>query len=142
MAIFDKTSTTSNNSEGATIIAECSTIHGEIETTCGVHIDGKIEGSIKSTTVVTIGKSGKVKGEINSHDLIVSGLFEGTADCNTIEILPGGHIKGKIITNELIIEKQGFFEGESFKKEERATPSYESSLSEEENEEIEELIVT
>lgn len=138
MAIFDKTSSTSNNSEGATIIAECSTIHGEIDTTCSVHIDGKINGSIKSTTVVTIGKSGKVKGEIYSRDLIVSGLFEGTADCNTIEILPNGHIKGKIITNELIIEKQGFFEGESFKKEDKLEKE---AMSAEDEEEIEELIV-
>ena len=68
----------------------------------------------------------------------MSGLFEGTADCNTIEILPNGHIKGKIITNELIIEKQGFFEGESFKKEDKLEKE---AMSAEDEEEIEELIV-
>jgi len=137
MAIFDKTSTTSNNAQGATIIAECTKINGEIDTDCSIHIDGSVTGVLKSTTVVTVGKSGKIKGEINSTDLIVSGYFEGTAECDMIEILPGGMIKGKIITNELIIEKQGFFEGESFKKKVKTMTNAIS-----EDDDIEELITT
>ena len=116
MAIFDKASPVSNNTQGATIIAECTRIKGEVDTDCSIHIDGKIIGKINSTNVVTIGKSGYVEGEIKAKDLIVSGLFEGTANCDVIEILPSGKIKGKIVTNELVTEKQGFFEGESVKK--------------------------
>jgi cytoskeletal protein CcmA (bactofilin family) len=116
MAIFDSASKTTNNADGATIIAQCTNIKGEIDTTCSVHIDGGIEGDITSTNVVTIGKSGKANGQINASKLIVSGEFDGTADCESVEILPGGFIRGKIITGELIIEKQGFFEGESRKR--------------------------
>ena len=134
MAIFDKNGQTSNVNNGATIIAKYTSIKVEIDTTCSVHIDGSIEGNIKSTNVVTIGKSGKALGEISAISLIVSGEFDGTADCESVEILPGGYIKGKIITGELIIEKQGFFEGESKKKGHDIATDIESAKKEEEKE--------
>jgi cytoskeletal protein CcmA (bactofilin family) len=118
MAIFgqsDKTKQTTK-SHGATIIAECARIEGEFNTNCSLHIDGKFQGNIKSNNVVTIGKSGYAKGTVTASNFIVSGIFEGDIDCNIVEILPGGIIKGKIISEELIIEKKGFFEGESLKK--------------------------
>jgi cytoskeletal protein CcmA (bactofilin family) len=118
MAIFgqpDKTEPVSKSS-GATIIAECARIVGEFNTNCSLHIDGKFDGNIKSNNVVTIGKSGYAKGNVSASNFIVSGIFEGNIDCNVVEILPGGIIKGKIVSEELIIEKKGFFEGESIKK--------------------------
>lgn len=118
MAIFDKSDKIQQHqSTGATIIAECAKISGEIDTTCSLHIDGRFDGNIKSTNVVTIGKTGYAKGEIKSSSLIVSGIFEGDVDCDIVEILPDGRIKGKILSKELVIEKKGFFEGESKKKE-------------------------
>jgi cytoskeletal protein CcmA (bactofilin family) len=118
MAIFgqsDKTEPASKG-HGATIIAECARIEGEFNTNCSLHIDGKFQGDIKSNNVVTIGKTGYAKGIVTASNFIVSGIFEGDIDCNVVEILPGGIIKGKIISEELIIEKKGFFEGESIKK--------------------------
>jgi cytoskeletal protein CcmA (bactofilin family) len=118
MAIFgqsDKAEPVSKGS-GATIIAECAKIVGEFNTNCSLHIDGKFEGNIKSNNVVTIGKSGYAKGNVSASNFIVSGIFEGDIDCSVVEVLPGGIIKGKIVSNELIIEKKGFFEGESIKK--------------------------
>jgi cytoskeletal protein CcmA (bactofilin family) len=118
MAIFDKSDKIQQeHPSGATIIAECAKISGEIDTTCSLHIDGRFDGNIKSTNVVTIGKTGYAKGEIKSSSLIVSGVFEGNVDCDIVEILPDGRIKGKILSKELVIEKKGFFEGESKKKE-------------------------
>lgn len=82
-----------------------------------MHIDGKFDGNINSTNIVTIGKTGYAKGEIKAGSLIVSGVFEGNVDCDVVEILPDGRIKGKILSKEIVIERKGFFEGESRKKE-------------------------
>jgi len=78
-----------------------------------LHIDGEFEGKINSHNIVTIGKDGVVKGEIFSEKFIVSGVFNGTIDSEYIEILPQGKLHGNIITNELVIERGGLFQGES-----------------------------
>ncbi len=80
---------------------------------CNLYIDGEFEGSINSKKVVTVGKSGKVRGEIHTHHLVVQGLVEGSVDSNKLEIMASGKVLGSILSGELIIEAKGHFEGES-----------------------------
>ncbi len=54
-----------------------------------------------------------MKGELVSQKLIVSGTFEGIAECDSIELLKDGKIFGKITTKDLMIESSSIFEGES-----------------------------
>ncbi len=84
---------------------------------CNLHIDGEFEGVIRSKNSVTIGKSGGVGGEIYAEKLVVSGKFTGSCDCDVIEIMPQGRIDGQITTKELVIERKGYFVGESKIKE-------------------------
>jgi cytoskeletal protein CcmA (bactofilin family) len=116
MAIFEKVNEKTGNITGATIIAECAKIIGEIEIDCNLHIDGVFNGTVKSTDVVTIGKTGYVKGKIFAKTLIVNGLFEGEVDGNLVEILQNGKLNGTVISDEFVIEKSGIFEGESKQK--------------------------
>jgi cytoskeletal protein CcmA (bactofilin family) len=34
-------------------------------------------------------------------------------ECETVEIMPQGRVDGKIVSKELVIERKGFFVGES-----------------------------
>ena len=96
-----------------TVIAKGTKITGKIDVECKLHIDGEIDGSIHSSNVVIIGTPGLIKGEIFAERLLVSGEVVGNCDCQNIEILAGGKIVGDIISSNLIIESQGFFEGSS-----------------------------
>ncbi len=80
---------------------------------CDLYIDGQFEGSIRSQHLVTVGKNGKVKGELNASRLIVQGYVEGDVDVDRIEIKEAGRVSGTIISTELIIEAKGHFQGES-----------------------------
>ena len=80
---------------------------------CNLYIDGEFEGTINSKKLVTIGKSGKVSGEIHTEHLVVQGLVEGSVDATRLEIMAAGKVLGSIVSSELIIEAQGHFEGES-----------------------------
>ena len=80
---------------------------------CNLYIDGEFEGTIKSKKLVTIGKGGKVRGEIQAHHLVVQGVVEGSVDSNRIEIMAAGRVVGSILSGELVIEAQGHFEGDS-----------------------------
>ncbi len=114
MAIFNKSDVkSSSNSTGTTIIANGTKIDGKIEIECNLHIDGQFEGTIKSRKIVTIGKSGVVTGEVIADKLIVSGCFTGNVDAGVVDVLPDGKLFGKILADEFVIERGGFFEGES-----------------------------
>ena len=80
---------------------------------CDLYIDGEFDGTIHSKKLVTVGKSGKVKGEIITNRLVVQGLVEGSVDSNRLEIMAAGTVRGSIVSGELIIEAKGHFEGES-----------------------------
>jgi cytoskeletal protein CcmA (bactofilin family) len=114
MAIFNKSNDKPiTNSTGTTVIANNTKINGSIDIECNLHIDGEFEGKINSQNIVTIGKSGIVTGEIFANKVIVSGSFNGSIDSDNIEILPKGKLHGNVSTNEFVIERGGFFEGES-----------------------------
>ena len=76
-------------------------------------MDGEVAGKIFSDSVITIGKQGTVYGEIKASHLIVNGVFEGSANCDHVEILEGGKFVGKLLSKELMIEAKAIFEGES-----------------------------
>ena len=78
-----------------------------------MHIDGEVTGTIVSNNIVTVGSKGMVRADLKADKMIISGSFEGNADCNTVEILAGGRYIGKVLARQLVIEQSGYFEGES-----------------------------
>jgi cytoskeletal protein CcmA (bactofilin family) len=113
MAIFNKSDGKQTSSSETTIIAHAAKIDGVFNCDSRLHVDGEVKGQINSKSIVTIGKNGKVNGEIIAKRLIVNGLFEGNADCDGVEVLAGGKFLGKVISKELMIEAKAQFEGES-----------------------------
>lgn len=100
----------------ATIITSGVKIDGVFDFVAKVQIYGQITGKIKSSNVIVIGKGGLVKGDIEAKRLVVNGRFEGSAECESIDILEGGVVIGNISSIELMIEKNAHFEGESRRK--------------------------
>ncbi len=122
MAIFDKTNAKGSESSETTIIASGAKIDGVFNCSSRLHVDGEITGEINSKSVVTIGKSGKIKGTVVANRLIINGLFEGDADCDGVEVQTGGMFLGKVTSKELIVEAKAKFEGESrIKKDDETT---------------------
>ena len=116
MAVFskdDNKKSTESMTSGATIIASGTKINGDITLSSSLHIDGEVEGVIRSDNVVTVGIKGKISGEITAKNLVINGIFRGTSESQSVEILPKGDVKGKLTYSELTIEKGGLFEGET-----------------------------
>lgn len=113
MGITSKGNKMAMDTSETTVIAKGTKITGKFDIECKLHVDGEIDGSIHSSNVVTIGTSGIIKGEVFSQRLLVSGEIIGNCDCQNIEILAGGKIVGDILSSNLIIESQGYFEGNS-----------------------------
>jgi len=116
MAIFSNSGIELENNKAdsnTTIITAGAKIKGTIDLTCNFYIDGELEGEINSQKEVNIGKNGKVKGSIHTKRLVVQGYLEGTVDAEKVEIKAAGHVKGEIVSAELVIESKGIFEGSS-----------------------------
>ena len=120
MAVFNNGNQPSKEHSNTTIITEGSSIKGEMELTCSLYIDGNFEGSIHSSSSITVGRNGKINGDVHAKKLIIQGFVEGSAEADRIEIHADGKMSGKVTSSELVIEAQAIFEGESHFKE-RAT---------------------
>lgn len=75
-----------------------------------------MEGTIHSKGVITVGKNGTLKGDIDAAHLIVQGRVEGNVEVDRLEIKENGYVSGVITSNEMVIEAKGIFEGESHRK--------------------------
>jgi len=85
---------------------------------CNLYVDGEFEGTLKSIKEITVGKNGKIKGEVYAKHLVVQGEVIGNLYIDIVEIKAGGKISGTIESKELIIEPKGLFEGSSIIKKE------------------------
>ena len=126
MGIFNKSDKQAKPNNGTTIISDGTTIKGGINTEGSIFIDGRFEGIIVAEHSVTIGKTGEVLGEIKTKDLIVNGLVDGLFDVKNITILETGKVIGKMYYEELVIERNGLFDGVGKKKNSTLNSKYNS----------------
>lgn len=139
MGFFNKPAQQADIKTDATVISGSTSIEGTIQSNCPLQIDGAHNGTIEAKSTVTIGKKGTVEGELSADTLSVTGVFQGTANCENVEIQAGGTLRGKVISNNLTIDQNCTFEGESVnrsaqrkapeKKPVKTTPDLPSSLS-------------
>lgn len=103
----------SNSNQALTTIAQGATIEGTLKFHSRLQVEGAITGTIASTNDVVIGKTGFFEGELTAKKLVVSGIFNGVAECDIVEISKEGQFKGKVIAKDFIIQSLALFEGES-----------------------------
>ena len=113
MGIFTKSDKSSTNPSNTTIIAAGTKIRGELQVEGSMYVDGEFSGPINSTSIITVGKTGYIEGDVAAEKLIVTGGFSGTAVCKEIRILAGGRVAGETTCKTLTIERGGIFNGQN-----------------------------
>ncbi|BCD61353.1 hypothetical protein NitYY0826_C0192 [Nitratiruptor sp. YY08-26] len=78
-----------------------------------------MEGTISSSAVVSIGKTGKFKGDIKAVDVVVNGVANGKIEAASLEILSGGRVIGEVFVENITIQNMGIFNGICHQKEEK-----------------------
>ncbi len=88
-------------------------ISGKIEFEGTLRIEGIVNGSITGITgTVSIGEGGLANADVIADICVVDGLLDGDLTAATrVEITRTGHIKGKVITRNLVIAEGAIFEG-------------------------------
>ena len=85
-------------------------IKGNLTTNGDIQIEGGVEGNIKAN-LLTIGKEAKIKGEINTDELIINGHVSGTIRAKKVTLTSSAKVEGDIIHQTLAIETGANFEG-------------------------------
>lgn len=88
-------------------------VKGEISGKEDLWIDGGLEGTLRlDGTRLTIGPSGRVRGDVFAREIIVQGQVSGNLHADErIEVTPSGAVTGEALTKRIAIEEGGVFNG-------------------------------
>jgi len=92
------------------IIAKGTKIVGDLASDGDFRIDGAIEGSIKTTGKVVVGKSGSVNGTLHATDAYFQGSFSGKLVLSgTLTLKSTAIIEGEVEVGKLAVEPGAAF---------------------------------
>ena len=98
-----------------TIIAKGTEVNGAIDVEGNIRIDGTVNGDVKATDGVEVGKTGRIIGtSIDSKTAVVHGHVEGQLTASQHVVLGSkSTLVGDLKTKSLVIEEGAVFHGNS-----------------------------
>lgn len=99
-------------SDVVSVVAPGMTILGDVMCDGTVRVEGKIEGSVKATKSVVVGKDGRITGDIDTQDVVIAGTVIGTVvGASRVELQETCRIEGDIRSRRVKLEEGGQIEG-------------------------------
>ena len=98
--------------EETTVITVGVHLNGTIKGIGDVVLHGALEGDVRLSGILVLGKSGKIRGKIEARNVVVEGDFEGIIKATEkVEIRDGGKFKGDVFTATIAVSENAYFEG-------------------------------
>jgi cytoskeletal protein CcmA (bactofilin family) len=87
-------------------------IKGEIRTQEELLVDGEVEGSMESQSLLTVGTKGKVKANIKAREVVIYGEVQGNVEVShKIAIRGQGSLIGDVKSAGISIDDGAYFKG-------------------------------
>ncbi|MDY6786997.1 MAG: polymer-forming cytoskeletal protein [candidate division WOR-3 bacterium] len=101
------------NTSGITnIIGEGTEIEGKMIIPGSIRIDGTVNGEMQVSEQLTVGRKGRVKGEMLTRDAVIAGRVEGKIVVkNKIELQKNAKVDVDLNCKLLVIEEGVIFDG-------------------------------
>ncbi len=101
----DKNKNMVEGTNSQNIISQGTKIVGDFNSQGDFRIDGAVEGNIKTTGKVVVGKEGFIKGTLQGTDAYFEGKFSGKlALSGTLTLKGTAHIEGEVVVGKLAVE--------------------------------------
>ncbi len=102
------------NNQSLSIIVESTVIIGDVRAENDFVVHGRIEGTVRlPKNTVTIGPTGRVKGDIYARRIRVEGHSEGKLyGQEGIVIAKGADVKGSLLSPRIALAEGGGFKGD------------------------------
>lgn len=98
------------NTASQNIIANGTKLVGDLSSQGGIRVDGIIEGNVKTSGKVVVGKSGLIKGTLNGSDAYFEGKFSGKLTLSgTLTLKASAEIEGDVVAGKLAVEPGATF---------------------------------
>lgn len=106
------------------IIADGTTLEGNITTNGDIRIDGTVKGNIVSKSKAIIGRNGKVEGNITCANIDIEGFVkaESLNVANLVSLKATANLTGNIIAGKIAIESGAEFSGTCRMQSQKSTP--------------------
>lgn len=95
-----------------TVLGERSTFTGTLRVEGSLVINGTFEGTLTCTENLVVGKTGKVKADIDVQAVTVAGRVEGRIFAKErVDLQTGSHLLGDVHAQSFMIQDGVFFQG-------------------------------
>ena len=92
------------------LIAQGTTITGDIISEGDFRIEGNIQGNLKTSGKVVIGKTGKINGTLKGANTDIEGKFSGKLIISdTLSLKSSAHVEGEVEVGKLSVEPGATF---------------------------------
>ncbi len=99
-------------SDVVSVIGPGMEIVGDIKCDGTVRVEGRVEGAIRASKAVVIGKGGRVDGDIETQDVVVAGSITGTVvAASRVELQESCRVEGDIRSRRIKLDEGGRVEG-------------------------------
>jgi len=92
------------------ILAADAVITGTLNCDGDMQIDGRVEGDVRSVSLV-IGEKAEIHGEILAEDVTIRGRVMGRIRARKVLLCATSHVEGDILHEAFAVESGAFFEG-------------------------------
>lgn len=104
----------------SSIIAEGCSVNGTISVSGSIRVDGQFEGKLIVSDNLVIGKSGKVRAEVEAKVASIAGTLSGEVNAKEgVKLQSGSRFEGNIYTQNLVIEEGVYFDGGCWRSREK-----------------------
>ena len=94
------------------VIGEGSTFNGTLRVDGTVVVHGDFEGALTSTDALVVGKTGRLKAEMDVQNATIAGRVEGRIFAKErVELQTGSHFLGDVHSRSFVIQDGVFFQG-------------------------------
>lgn len=88
---------------GRSVLAQRTTMRGEIDAPGSVEIGGQFDGRIKADNVI-VESAGTVTGTLDASRVTIRGHFKGEIVTDELRVLSGAVVSGNVLTKRLLVE--------------------------------------
>ena len=107
-----RTVTPRESSKKTSVIGERVKFNGTLNVEGSIEIHGEIEGSISCTDQLIVGKTGRVKADLDVGSAVIAGEVEGRVFAKErVELKTASHLKGDVNAKSFVIQDGCFFQG-------------------------------
>lgn len=96
----------------STLIGAGAVFNGDFIVQDTMRVDGTINGNCTSKGTLILGEEGKIVGNINAQNIIISGEVKGDiVSTGKLEVLSTGKVTGDIRARKLVVDEDAYFDG-------------------------------